>query len=311
MNDVNKNFSNLQTKEIPATAKDGKTYALAFDSGFYLPLYRPSVLAEAGVQSFATTPEEFIAMAQKLTSKSRFGYAFMDVAGNYTEEFIDLAIWTIGLGGNWTDKNGRPTLDSAEVVKAVTYLKQLYDLNVTTRDTDKGTYRKMFALGKAATIIDGMWMYGLSNGWEPATKSDFAVANLPFPTQRVAAFYECNAILKATKHPKEAANLIQTISNPEFSKKLVEISQFIPPRISVFTAEFKDQLVKKWPWYKTFLDHANSDLLVLDVPSNMPGDLQVKVQKIWGTYFDKVLFDNMSPAQAMGAAQKEAIALFN
>ena len=131
---------------------------------------------------------------------------------------------------------------------------------------------------------------------------------MPFPTQRVAAFYESNSITKGSKHPKEAAKLISYVSGPEQMERLVKVVQLIPPRTSVFTDALKNTLIKDWPWYKEFISHA--DNVVLMAPAAMPGDLMVEVQKIWGSYFDRVLFENMNPADAMNAAQKEAIALF-
>jgi len=41
----------------------------------------------------------------------------------------------------------------------------------------------------------------------------------------------------------------------------------------------------------------------------MGGEQMVETQKIWGKYFDKVLFENMDPKEAMTVAQKEAMAL--
>ncbi len=307
MADVKKNFSPLQTSDIPKAAQDGKTYALAFDSGFYLPLYRPSVFKSAGIKKFATTPEEFIDMAKKLTTSERFGFAFMNVPGNWNEQQLDISIWVVGLGGHWGNVQGKPTLNTPQMIKAVGYLKTLHDLKVTPRDTDKGTYRKMFGTGKVATLIDGMWMYGLSVGWDATAENDFDTAPLPFPTQHVAAFYECNGILKDSQHPKEAAKLISYLSNDAQMKRLVQITQLIPPRTSVFTAQLKAELVKKWPWYKQYIDHATQSVLM--APAAMSGTMQNQVLKILGTYFDRVLFENMDVTQALNAAQKEAEAL--
>ena len=90
--------------------------------------------------------------------------------------------------------------------------------------------------------------------------------------------------------------------------RLVKISQLIPPRTSVFTEDLKQELLRDWPWYKEFIDHANEG--VLNAPSAMPGQLQTETLKILGNYFDRVLFENMDAKNAMDAAQKEAAALF-
>lgn len=307
MDDVNRSFGDLQKVSIPAAATDGQTYALAFDSGFYLPLYRPSVFREAGIDAFPETPEEFIEAAQKLTSGDRSGFAYMAVPGNWGEQVLDLQIWTIAYGGHWA-KDGLPNLDSEEVIQAVTFLKTMFDQNLVPKDTDKGTYRQMFGLGNVGMLVDGMWMYGLSVGWDPSAENDFEAAALPFSNQRVAAFYEAHGVVAGTDYPEEAAALIATLSNENQQRKLVELTQLIPPRTSVFTDELKRELVANWPWYETFID--NADNAVLKDSEKMPGSQQVEVSKIWGSYFDRVLFEDMAPAEAMRAAQKEAMDLF-
>ena len=307
MAEVRRDFGDLQNVSIPAAAADGKTYALAFDSGFYLPLYRPSVFREAGVASFPETPDEFIEAAEKLTSGNRSGFAYMAVPGNWGEQVLDLQIWTIAFGGHWA-KDGLPDLDSAEVIQAVTFLKTMFDRNLVPKDTDKGTYRQMFGLGNVGILVDGMWMYGLSVGWDSTAENDFEAAALPFPNQRVASFYEAHGVVAGTEYPEEAAALIATLSGENQQKRLVELTQLIPPRTSVFTEDLKRQLVAQWPWYENFINNAEN--AVLKDSEKMSGTLQVEVSKIWGSYFDRVLFEDMAPAAAMRAAQQEAMNLF-
>lgn len=308
MEDVNLNFSSLQKESIPSAAPDGKTYGLAFDSGFYLPLYRPSVFKEAGIEKYANTPEEFIEMTKKLTGKGKYGYAFMVKPGNYTEAYIDYVIWTIGLGGHFGTNDGKPALNSPEVIKAMSYLKQLFDAKVIPLDTDKGTYREMFATKAVATIIDGMWMYGLSIGWDPSAEGDFMTAPLPFPTQRVAGFYECNSVMAGSKYPKEAAKLVEYLSNTEQQERLVRICQLIPPRTSVFTDQLKSELIEQWPWYKEFINHA--DNAILFVPPAMDMGKVEEVTRIWNIYMERILFENADVTITMNNAQDEAMKLF-
>lgn len=310
MEDVERNFSALQTELIPAAdSEEGRTFALAFDSGFYLPLYRPSLFEEEGIREFPTTPDAFVDMARELTAGDRYGYAFMNNPGNYNEQRIDLIIWTVGLGGHYVDRStGEPALDSPEVIQAVTYLKELHDAGAVPRDTDKGTYRKMFATKNVAVIIDGMWMHGLAIGWDETAAGDFETADTPFPTRRVPGFAEVNAILADSEHKEEAALLIQYLANEEQQRRLVEITQLIPPRTSVFTDELKADLIERWPWYERFIAYAD-DAVPMD-PNEMPGELKVEVHRIWGKYFDRVLFEDMDPAEAMRLAQEEATNLY-
>lgn len=308
MNDVKNNWSVLQKEGVPAASSDGKTYLLTSDMGFYLPMYRPSVFKKAGITEYAKTPEEFIEMTKKLAKTGIKGYAAMINPGNWQEGLYDLAIWTIGLGGHY-GKDGLPTLNSPEVIKAVTYLKQLFDAGVMPKEVDKGTYRKMFATGDVGTLIDGPWIYEMAVGWDSSVKGDYEVADLPFPTQRVTSFFEGLSISSKSKHPKEAAKLIEFLCSPEQQKSLVEITGIMSAREDIYKDKaFTDRLSSKWPWFKKYVDHVGQ--AVLNNPAGMPGEKISEVVKIWYTGFEKILYENAVPSEAMNAAQEEAMKLF-
>lgn len=309
IDEIKASFTPLQKGAIASSAKDGKTYLVAMNTGFYLPLYRPSVFEKHGVSSFAKNLDEFVEMTKQLSKDGTYGYAAMIQPGNWTEGMFDLSIWTIGLGGQ-SGVDGMPTLDSPEVIQAVTYLKKLYDAGVMPKETDKGTYRKMFATGNVATIIDGPWMYPLAENWNPEVKGDFEAVNLPFPTQNVAAFFEGLSVSSKSKHPEEAAKFINYLTSTEQQKKLIEVSGMMPGRLSVLEDQaFVDSLLEKWPWFQQFIDHApNAKPLV---PEGMDTSLVPEMSKIWYTQLEKVLYGNADPAAAMKAAQAEALKLFN
>ncbi len=98
---IRTNYSPIQTEDVIHCGNEGKTYSLITDMGFYLPMYRPSLLEKAGVAEYARTPEEFIEMAKKFSMLDNVnGYAAMLNPGNWSEGSIDLSIWVIGLGGH-------------------------------------------------------------------------------------------------------------------------------------------------------------------------------------------------------------------
>lgn len=308
MNDIKDNWSSLQKEGVTSVSPDGKTYLLTSDMGFYLPMYRPSVFKKAGVNSYAKTPEEFIEMAKKLTQSGIKGYAAMINPGNWQEGLYDLAIWTIGLGGHY-GKDGKPDLNSPEVIKAITYLKQLFDAGVMPKEIDKGTYRKMFATGEVGTLIDGPWMYEMAVGWDPSVKGDFEVVDLPFPTQRVTSFFEGLSVSSKSKNPKEAAKLIEFLCSPDQQKKLVEITGIMSAREDIYKDQtWSNGLAEKWPWFQKYIDHVSQ--AVLNNPAGMPGEKIPEVVKIWYTAYEKVLYENADPTKAMNDAQTEAMALF-
>lgn len=307
--DVKTNYSPLQTEDALNCGKDGKTYCLITDMGFYLPMYRPSVLEKAGITEFAKTPEEFVEMTKKLSSLENVnGYAAMVNPGNWSEGSIDLSIWIIGLGGHY-GKAGKPTLNSPEVIKAVTYLKELYDADVMVKETDKGTYRKMFATGNVGTLIDGQFLYSMACGWDPSLADDYEVADLPFPTQNCAAFFEGLSVSKSSKYPAEAAKFIEFLCSKEQQQKLVDITGFGTARSDIFADEtFSKEIYTKWPWMKKYAEHQNA--AVMNNPEGIGGSLLPEVQKILYTAYEKILYENADVTETMNVAQNEALQLF-
>lgn len=310
MDDVKNNYSPLQTEDALNCGKDGKTYCLITDMGFYLPMYRPSVLEKAGITEYAKTPEAFIEMTKKLSALDNVnGYAAMINPGNWSEGSIDLSIWIIGLGGHY-GKDGKPTLNSPEVIKAVTYLKQLYDANVMVKETDKGTYRKMFATGNVGTLIDGQFLYSMACGWDSSLAEDYKAADLPFPTQHSAAFFEGLSVSKASKYPAEAAKFIEFLCSKEQQQKLVDITGFGTARSDIFSDEaFSKSIYDKWPWMEKYAEHQNE--AVMNNPGGIGGSLLPEIQKILYTAYEKVLYESADVTETLNAAQDEATQLFN
>ncbi|MEG1882885.1 MAG: sugar ABC transporter substrate-binding protein [Clostridia bacterium] len=310
MEDVHKNFAPIQTESVVAAGTDGKTYTLISDMGYYLPMYRPSIFKKAGIASYPTTPEEFIGAMGKLSTLSGVApYAFMTTPGNYAEGAIDLSIWIIGLGGHYGE-NGKPTLDSAEVMKSFEYIKKLYDAGYIVKDTDKGTYRKMFATGNVGTLIDGQFMYSMLVGWDNTVEGDYEVANLPFPTQRCSSFYEGLSVSSTTKYPEQAAALVEFLCSYEQQQRILDITGIGSARADVLTDEaFSSSIYEKWPWMEAYANHLAT--AVLNNPDGIGGTELPEIQKILYTALERVLFENADINDALTSAQREALALFN
>jgi multiple sugar transport system substrate-binding protein len=310
MDDIHDNFAGIQTESVVGAAPDGKTYTLISDMGYYLPMYRPSVFKKAGIESYPKTPEEFIAAMRKLKAVDGVvPYAFMTTPGNYAEGAIDLSIWIIGLGGHY-GKDGLPTLDSKEVVSTFRYIKRLYDAGYIVKDTDKGTYRKMFATGNIGTLIDGQFMYSMLLGWDPTVEGDYEVTDLPFPTQRCSAFYEGLSVSATTEHPKEAAALVEFLCSYEQQQRILDITGFGSARTDILKDKaFASSIYQKWPWMKAYADHL--DLAILNNPDGIGGSNLPQIQKILYTALEQVLFENADITKALTSAQAEAKALFN
>src|SRR3569832_2303230 len=93
-------------------------------------LYNEAKFKEAGISGPPTSPEEFLDAARKLTVKDASGkvtqYGASMVHINEEPSFEMLMMWSIAFGGRLTDGTN-PTVTDPAVVKALTFMKTLYD----------------------------------------------------------------------------------------------------------------------------------------------------------------------------------------
>ena len=85
--------------------------------------YRDDLLQEAGLKP-AETLDEYLMLAEKLTTPQRFGTLMtlkrVDALRN------DFHSWLMANGGAWFDKDLKPVFNSPEGVAALTYMKELF-----------------------------------------------------------------------------------------------------------------------------------------------------------------------------------------
>jgi putative chitobiose transport system substrate-binding protein len=309
MDDLMNNYSPLQTEEVPnMDTEEGRTFGITWWTNTFLPIYRPSVFEAAGIDEYAKTPDEFVEMVKKLTYEDNYGYAFMTTPGNWAEALYDMTAWVYGLGGSWM-KESLPNLNSNEVIEAMGYLKELYDANVTPKEMAKGDYRKMFAVGKVGTLIDGPFVYSMAKGWNSDIEDDYVAVNLPFPEQTSTAVLWCGAVPVESEHPEEAVKFIEFFSSYEQSQQMTLLTGVMPTRIDVIEDDaFLEELLSIYPHFKIYLDHI--PYTKLSTPPGTSPETLNEVAKIWGKYYERILFENMDITEAMNMAQEEAMDLF-
>ena len=131
----------------------------------FMMAYNPDILAEAGVE-VPTNYEEFLAAARAttkdlngdgITDQFGTGHETKGGAGQYLTEMLN---YVLDAGAYWTDKDGKITIDTPEMIEGLTRWKTVYDEGLTPRDMSAGEVRKLFADGKIALRLDGPWLYG-------------------------------------------------------------------------------------------------------------------------------------------------------
>ena len=159
---------------IPASLDtlDGHLYAAPDQIGNHLVLCYNKKMVPTPPES----AEDFLKYAKANTrpnsdpAKKTYGFVM-----NLMEPYWLIPTYT-GYGGWVMNANHEPTLDNPAMVKALTYLKKLKDVDkVLPRESDYQGAETLFKEGKAAMLVNGPWSWA---GYRDAG-IDLGVAPLP------------------------------------------------------------------------------------------------------------------------------------
>ncbi len=258
----------------------------------------PGTPRAAGVK-VPTNFEEFEAAAKKLTdaSKDQYGLVLVNVA--HSRLYEGVLVFVAGYGGHYS-KDGKPALNSPEVIKGVEFFKKLFDAGVMPKGVkDAGAQYSWFNQGKAAMSIDGAWYWAeLEKNAKDVLKS---VTIHAIPTDTKATTGGINnliGIAAGTKNFKEACEYVKFIATPEWGQVWVKNSRTIFPIDGAVPADF----IKENPWFDIYAKELKNA-----VPVAPPG-LEIwynDMQKIINTKLVDVLYNAKPVKQAMDEAQTE------
>lgn len=295
--------------DIPQIIKDqttypvwnGKQYALNL-SARTLQLYVNTALFDAKNVKLPTTLDEFTTAAKELTdpSNEQFGLVLVNVAQSRLYESI--LLFTAGQApGAHFSKDGKPALNSPEVVNAVTYFKSLFDAGVMPKGVkDANGQYSFFNTGKAAMSIDGAWYIAVLKTQGADVFKTTKV--LSIPTQTHASTGGVNNVIgiaKASKYKDVAAEYLKFITDPQWAQLWTSSSQTISARQGAVTPEFLQQN----PLFDVF--NKDIDKAVQLPPPGLETDYNA-IQKIIMDAVVSVLYDNTPVQQALDGAQKQA-----
>ncbi|HEX9015960.1 MAG TPA: extracellular solute-binding protein, partial [Chloroflexota bacterium] len=145
--------SKLEPENVSGV-KDGQRYGFSIAPVPHALIYNKRLYDEAGITKPPTTPDEYIAVGEKIRkAPDTYGFAARNTIPEATGWYIDLCNYVYGFGGRWSSQDGKPTLDSKEVIAAMTYFKRLYDSPAFPKGATAGDYRKMAWQGKLGEYI--------------------------------------------------------------------------------------------------------------------------------------------------------------
>ena len=199
---------------------DDRVYAVPQASGPLGQFYRKDIFDSLGL-AYPTTWDEYYEAAKviRASDPNRYIAAFA----------FNQAPWMIGLaqqgGANWFDTEDDAwvvDIDGDATISVAEYWQKLIDEDLVKIEADfSSEWNADIQNGNIATWISGSWADAIVRGTAPDTAGNWAVGAVPQweAGENVSATWaggSANAVLKGSKHPKEAAEFALWLnSDPE------------------------------------------------------------------------------------------------
>jgi lactose/L-arabinose transport system substrate-binding protein len=168
-------------------AKDGKYYAMPWDSGPVVLYYRRDVFEKAGlptdpdeVSKTIATWDDYLTACKAIKEKANADCFSLNKANNYGRLY-EMMLWQQGLG--YTNEQGQVTVDSPENVATLEKLGEFWSANVVSDQLEwtDGWYAERASMDKPiATIVEASWMGVFLKTWiAGGTAGKWGVAQMP------------------------------------------------------------------------------------------------------------------------------------
>lgn len=238
-----KNKSDFVDSIITQGTYNGKLYTVGPTESTVALFYNKKMLADAGITpptklEDAWTWDQFYEAAKKLTNKSKgiYGVNWTLDYGEWIIYFSGPTVWSNG--GEFLSKDGSKAdgyINGPKTVAALKYLQKFTKeglVNLQPTPTE-------FENGKAAMMLMGSWEWEKLKGY-PNTEWGITFYPRSNDGKQVSPSGDWNwGITKNTKHKKEAAKLLNYLTNTENVKILAEAAGKPAARKSSF-AEMKE-----------------------------------------------------------------------
>jgi len=225
----------------PTTMKDGKYYAMPWDSGPVVLYYRRDVFKAAGlpddpdgVSKAITTWDEYLTACKTIKEKTKADCFSLNKANNYARLY-EMMLWQQGLG-YYNDK-GVVTVDSPENIATLEKMAEFWKANVVSDQLEwgDGWYGELGSNDKPiATLVEAAWMGAFLKGWiATGTAGKWGVALMPaMKAGQVRAANDGGSNLAI---PEKATNMAAARAFVEFALgreqsqlKMFAASDFLP-----------------------------------------------------------------------------------
>ena len=173
--------SGFKTQLIPAYESgmmNGRMAGLLWNPNPMMIVYNKKLAREAGVSGTPESLEDWIAQAEKISALGDdiYGIGLQLGIDEYSADFFHILSWMNG--ADILDADGKPAVDSKEMIETVEMVKSLVDRKVVPFGEEVRNLRTQFAQGKIGFFIEGPWIAGVLDG-EGMDRDDWATAAVP------------------------------------------------------------------------------------------------------------------------------------
>ena len=275
----------------------GKLYGLLGVNVPYALIYNKDLYQAAGVAKAATSQEEYIQVAKRLTKRpDQFGHAARSTMPEQNGWWSDISHWVMGYNGQWV-KAKKPQLTEAPVINAIKAYKRLYDESMP-QGADASTYRRMAWEGKIAQYIDNSANIGILKSGNPAIYPKIFTAPPPWENHRAINIPNYVGIYAGSPQRQAAAAFLEFVYRPENFQPLMEAALDIYPP---YQGAVREAYLKELHWVSGYLASKGSPIPVLveGLESNIAEVRQIVLSQV-----SQVLTAGKAPEAAMAEAQK-------
>lgn len=281
--------------------KDGKIYGIAFVTNPRALFVNMQMLKDAGFD-MPSSLEDFEKVAKGLRDPSlqKFGLALSAHSGAPGQQYLEYAPIIASFGAKFFTE-GTPSADTPEMVKALSFYKNMVDEGLVPKGAKFEVFRPMFVNGKIAMYAAGPFMGAVTQAGNPETYKHLATEPLPLGPGKPITVTNFLAIPKSAAHKDVSAKLLMTILQDKWQKRIVELVKAIPGRKNMVPQEFVDEN----PWFKTF------DTLAGEAVSYAPEGAEQygsDVVTIAGKRIEAMLFKGTSPEDTAKSIQSDLVA---
>jgi multiple sugar transport system substrate-binding protein len=207
------------------TTFDGHTYGIPQDVGPMALVYRADIFKQNGIDTPPKTWQEFRDDAAKIKAAN----PALTMASLTTDGWGWYAAVAAQAGDQWwTYKDGKWTvnIDGAGSKKMMNFFQGMYDDGlISTEAILSATYNQELNAGTMLSWPSAVWAPGVIYGVAPATAGKWELAPLPaWNAGDKKVSYQGGssvAVIKGTKHPKEAAEFAKWQNATETGAKLL------------------------------------------------------------------------------------------